>query len=234
MQIEERFGVTISDARAERIGTVGELYVFLLENARRNAPIRCPSSRAFYHIRRTLVGDLGVERARVRPAALLRDLVPAEARETAWPRLAAALDVPDLPDPDPPYRGPTAKTLRRALVTATAGVWRVNLLMPLLLGWPVVLAGLLKLWFLLWFLVVLGVTVVFGAFWLEAHGRRRLPKVRDLVLRLAARDCDRYLADDTCEPTPAAVWSDLVTLLSAHTGMPADEILPEHTFDDLS
>jgi hypothetical protein len=232
MDVEERFGVAIPDEKAERIGTVGELYVFLLEQARRHAPIRCPSSRAFYQLRRILTGELGVDRAQVRPSVLLRDLLPAPSRGVLLPRLAAALDLADLPDPDPPWQGPTSRGLGKALALATAGIWRINLLLLWLLGVPVAV-GLLKVWFLLWGLVVAGVLTLFGTLWLEEHRRRRLPKVRDLVLRLAARDWDRYLAEDAADPTPAAVWSDLVQVLSAHTRVPPAEILPEQRFDEL-
>jgi hypothetical protein len=118
------------------------------------------------------------------------------------------------------------------LALATAGIWRINLLLLWLLGVPVAV-GLLKVWFLLWGLVVVGVLTLFGTLWLEEHKRRRLPKVRDLVLRLAARDCERYLAEDADDATPAAVWSDLVQTLSAHTGVPTTEIIPELRFDEL-
>jgi hypothetical protein len=232
--LEEWFGITIPDHKAERMRTVGDLYFYVLEQTRRGSRSPCPTSRAFYHLRRALVGALGVDRARVRPATLLRDLVPAEARETAWPCLAAALDLPDLPDPDPPSGGPTLRSLGVALGTADLSVWVLNLLLLLLLGGPVAFAALAQLWLLMWCLVMLGVGMIWGVFWLEARERRRVPKVRDLVLRLVRRDCDFYLADDAAEPTPATVWADLVAILSAHMGVPADKFEPEQQFYDLN
>jgi hypothetical protein len=233
MDLEDRFGITILDGTAERICTVGDLYLHILERVRRNRPIRCPTSRAFYQLRRTLTRELGVDRPRVRPATLLRDLFPADSRAILWPRLASALGLPDLPDPDPPLRGPTMSTFRKALLWTTVGIWRFNLLMPLLLGPPVAVAAMLQLWFLLWILAVVGVSIILAAFWLDARSRRSLPTVRDLVGRLAMQDFHRYLEADWSEPAPATIWAELVALLSAHTGKTADEIHPDDRFSAL-
>jgi hypothetical protein len=233
LALEERFGIRIPDKKAERMLTVGHLYIYLLEQTRGNAPLACPSSLAFYHLRRTLTGELGVDRGRVRPDTLLRDLIAEEDREAALPRLAVALALPDLPDPDPPIGGPTLRSLAVALATADFSVWVLNVLILFLLGWPVAMAAVAKLWMLMWFLVIFGVCFFWGALWLEARQRRRLPRVRDLVMRLVLRDCDRYLGDDNSEPTPEAIWTDLVAILSQHIGIPADQIHPDLHFIDL-
>src|SRR5262249_18846998 len=153
------FGVTIPDARAEHLRTFGDLYAYLLERTQWKEPTPCPTSRAFYRLRRTLTGELGVERARVRPAALLRDLFPADSRGATWPRLAAALGLPGLPDPDPPPRGPSRRAFGITLAATTAGVWLVYLLLFLLPGDAVPVA----VGFLLWFLYALLVCLLFGA-----------------------------------------------------------------------
>jgi hypothetical protein len=224
MDIEERFGIRLSDDRAERMRTVSDLYVYLLARTHRIAPVPCPTSRAFYHLRRTLIGELGVDRARVRPSARLRDLLPAEARGTAGPRLAAALGLPDL---DPAPRGPTARAFRTALAAVTAGALLLHLLLNLLPGPPVPVAVTL----LIWLLALLLVCELFGIFWLEwrCFNPVPVPKVQDLVVRLVARDRDRYVDQDAVEP----VWADLVAILSEHTGVPGDQIRPEQRFEDL-
>jgi hypothetical protein len=234
LDLEEHFRVTIPDARATRIFTVGDLYVYLLAQTRRGRKAPCPTGQAFYRLRRTLTGEFGVDRSRVRPSAPLRSLFAAEVRPTAWPRLVAALGLPNPPDPDPPRRGPTARAFRIALAAATAGAWGVALLIAMLPGEPAPLAfGLLMVGLLIWPLSLLLVCVLFGAFWLEGHCFRPVPKVRELVAYLAARHCDPQTHEGTGDPTAATVWADLVGILSRHTGVPADQIRPEHRWYEL-
>jgi hypothetical protein len=228
MKIEERFGVTILDERAERITTVGELYVFLLEQGRKNAPTPCPTSRAFYRLRRALVADAGVDRAQVRPAVAVRDLFPAEVRPTAWPRLAATLGLTSPPDIDPPLRGPTWRAFRITLAAAMAVP--LVLLLPFRLvpgdNSPLLLEVGLSL------LVGLGVCFLFGVLWVDRRYLRPalVPRVRDLALSLAAQDVGR--PDEGQTDSPAEVWANLVAVLSDHTGVPADQIRPEHNFGE--
>jgi hypothetical protein len=231
MEIEERFGTTIPDERAARIYTVGELYNYLVGQKRRYAPIPCPSSRAFYHLRRTLVGELGLERDRVRPAARLSDLFPRESRQTTWPRLAAALGLTDLPELDRPPCRPTLRTFGRTLAGVSAAVW---LLYPVLLLVPG--ADLpITLWLLVWLGALVLVCELFGVYWIGRYFEPvSVPRVRDLVARLAAQHPDRYTDGDALAGVDATVWTDLVALLSAHTGVPADAIRPEHIWYNLA
>src|SRR5262245_53478218 len=89
MAVEERFGVTLPDEGGWSV-TVGDLYLSLLAQTRRPAPAPCPTSQAFYRLRRTLTGEFGVDRRRVRPGTRLCHLFPAASRGATWPRLAAA------------------------------------------------------------------------------------------------------------------------------------------------
>src|SRR6266852_2774557 len=129
MTVEEHFGVTIPDAEAQRILTVGELYVYLLERTRRDGRIPCPTSQAFYRLRRILTEELGVDRALVRPATQLRTLFPAGLRENALVWLADTLALPDLPDLDPAPRGPTGRSLKVAITWAAAAARLLSLLL---------------------------------------------------------------------------------------------------------
>jgi hypothetical protein len=231
MSIEAHFGVTIPDERAERITTVGELYGFLLGQAGRRTPTPCPTSRAFYRLRRTLMSELGVDRGRVRPDARLRDLFPRASGGTPWSRLATLLDLPDLPEMEPPpRRGPPARVFRIALEAATAVWGLLYFLLPFLPGGQPPPA----FWLLVWGLLVLLVGEFYGMFWLATFlDPFPVPRVRDLVVRLTARQHDPSPGGPPTDPAAAAVWTDLVAVLAAHTGMAAEEIRPEQRFSDL-
>jgi hypothetical protein len=52
-EAEKRFGVTIPDRRAWPV-TIGDLYLYLLGRTCRGAQTPCPTSRAFYRLRRAV------------------------------------------------------------------------------------------------------------------------------------------------------------------------------------
>jgi acyl carrier protein len=237
MEVEEHFGISIPDSQAERIYTVGELYGYILKQMGlkppgRKASIRCPTSRAFYQIRRTLTEELGVDRKAVRPAALLRDLFPADSRTAVWPRLSAALNLPNLSDADPPPRGPNLRSFKItfAVITGVAIllgalssiVWLLDPARP-----PI--GVFLVLFLLAWLGGSLVAFAVFGVAWLDGRYLNpvHVPNVRDLVFRLAARQDDLYPKADSGEPTPATVWSDLARIISDRADVPADQVRPE-------
>jgi hypothetical protein len=227
-EVEERFGVTIPNELAWQ-ATVGDLYLKLLGQARRRACAFCPTGEAFYRLRRTLTDEFGVDRREVRPATRLCDLFPAASRGTTWPRLAAALGLPDLPEL-PRRRVPTARAFRIALAGATAAWWILGPIVLLAAGEDFSITYGLVVWSLLMLLV----SEMFGIFWVAAAfdylERVRIPEVRHLVIRLTIRHADQTGGG---EPTSREVWDDLAALIAAQAGVPVREIHPELRFGDL-
>jgi acyl carrier protein len=104
MEVEEEFDITIEDRDAEKIGTVGLLYHYVLRRLGVGLPV-CPSASRFYRLRRTLL-DLGqIDRRAIRPSARLDDLLPPDGRGDAWAEVRRALDqaVPGLRYPSWAY-----------------------------------------------------------------------------------------------------------------------------------
>ena len=71
MEVEDEFAITIPDADAEKIQTVGDLYQYVLQRTGHPAadappPAVCGSARSFYRLRAAF-GALGADRALVRP-----------------------------------------------------------------------------------------------------------------------------------------------------------------------
>jgi hypothetical protein len=228
MEVEERFGISIPDERAWP-ATVGELYLYLLGRTGRWAQGPCPTSQAFYRLRRTLTTEFGVDRRRVRPATRLCDLFPAASRGADWPRLAAALGLPDLPEL-PRRRVPTARAFRLSLAAVTAAWW---LLYPILL----LTAGddfSFSYGLVIWLLLALLVCEWFGILWvagsLDYLVLVRIPQIRHLAIHLAAHQVHRSAAGD---PVARGVWEELVSIIAAQAGVPAQEIHPEVAFSDL-
>jgi hypothetical protein len=223
MEVEERFGVTLPD-EGGRLATVGDLYLYLLTRTRRPAG-PCPTSGAFYRVRRALAGEFGVDRRRVRPAIRLCDLFPAAARGATWPRLAAALGLADLPEL-PARRAPSASAFRKFLAGVTAAWCLLYPILLLVTGDGFSLTYGLLIWFLL-LLVCEWFGILWAAWSLDYLERVRVPQVRHLIVRQVVQQAGG------ADPSPRRVWEELAALLAAQAAMPSQEIRPEQRFSDL-
>ncbi|MDB5172776.1 MAG: phosphopantetheine-binding protein [Phycisphaerales bacterium] len=98
MEFEDEFGLSIADADAEMLQTVGQTVDYIVAQlrgwGRRREPVICPSARAFYELRRALCAQYGTRRAAVRPAATIGDLVPAGSIRGTWPEFARRNGLP--------------------------------------------------------------------------------------------------------------------------------------------
>lgn len=84
MSVEERFGISISDPVAERVMSVGDLFVLVCQLTGAQASIVCPSAAGFRALRRDMpmVG-------RHRPGQSIDTAVPRRHRREIWDRLEA-------------------------------------------------------------------------------------------------------------------------------------------------
>jgi acyl carrier protein len=101
MEIEEAFNITIPDAEAEKIVTVGDLHRYVLTQLRvmgqtasgesGETASRCLSAMTFYRFRRRLMSCLKIRRADIRPDSALEKLMPIVDRRQQWLRLEESL-----------------------------------------------------------------------------------------------------------------------------------------------
>lgn len=94
LRVEEHFEIEIGDEEASLISTPGGLCVLIerklavLDAEKRS---HCPTSRAFYHVRRELM-ELGVQRANIKPSSDFDSLLRPKRREL-WRALSERLGV---------------------------------------------------------------------------------------------------------------------------------------------
>ncbi len=88
MEMEETFGIVIDDLDAERIGTVGQAYRYILGKLKRKQSAPCPSAALFYRLRRALLDATVADRREIRPSSRIGDFLPARGRRAAWLGLA--------------------------------------------------------------------------------------------------------------------------------------------------
>lgn len=115
LEVEDRFGITISDAEAEQVRTVGDLAT--LVNARIAAAhgLRCPSFKSFLHVRRFTREFLAQPRLRLRPSTAIAAIIPAGRRRELWRRLNEWLGVTT-----PPLHRPLPIQIAIAVITLLA------------------------------------------------------------------------------------------------------------------
>ena len=88
MEMEETFGIVIDDLDAEKIGTVGQAYRYILNKLKLRQSVPCPSAALFYRLRRGLMAASGADRRSIRPASRIGDLLPSQGRRATWRGLA--------------------------------------------------------------------------------------------------------------------------------------------------
>ena len=87
MEVEETFGIIISDDDAPQIRTVGELHQYILESRRKENQRGCATGRVFRDIRRVLMETTSTPRRAIRPGTELKVILPPRNRRRVWKRL---------------------------------------------------------------------------------------------------------------------------------------------------
>lgn len=80
MEVEQRFGITLRDAEAQRVRTVADLAALVISKLPRLSGI-CPTARAFYEFRQLAIAHGGVARPDVRPSTPVHALLGMRFRE---------------------------------------------------------------------------------------------------------------------------------------------------------
>ncbi len=103
LNVEECFGIAITDESAAQLTTPRQLASHVAELLATRSPENCSAraslclnQRAFYRLRRTLIAETGLSRNAFHPGTPLATLFP-DQRAAAWRRLRHALAAPDLP-----------------------------------------------------------------------------------------------------------------------------------------
>ncbi|HEX4796357.1 MAG TPA: acyl carrier protein [Humisphaera sp.] len=130
MRFEDEFDITIPDADAEKLQTLGETldYVLLrLEDRPRRGV--CLSAHAFYQIRRELLPFTPLGRKAIRPGTTIGSILPDRTSRRQWVAIAQRCDLPvppfDIRHPLMP-RFPKDETTLRRLVKSRRWPKRVS------------------------------------------------------------------------------------------------------------
>lgn len=129
MELEDEFGLTIADEETEQLGTVGELYRYLLTREGVSLAGACWTQRVFYRVRKLLVHGFLQSRQQVTPSAALLPLLGNDHLEASWSRFGRCLELelPPLgtswlrPSPALPHSCQTVGGVTRAALSLNLG-----------------------------------------------------------------------------------------------------------------
>ncbi len=98
VNVENAFGITISNYEAEKIVTVGDIHNVVWRNVQGRQSMRCRSQQLFYKLRYLLINKFQVPREAMEPEASLNDIFPKKNRRLKYHRLQKELQlkVPEL------------------------------------------------------------------------------------------------------------------------------------------
>jgi len=82
--IPETFSTPFSKLELREMHSIGDVFKAMRNHWRLPHSDRCLTAAAFYGVRRGLVDGAGIERAIIRPAAHLSELIPVAGRRSSW------------------------------------------------------------------------------------------------------------------------------------------------------
>ncbi|GIW97730.1 MAG: acyl carrier protein [Pirellulaceae bacterium] len=87
MDVEEHFGISIQDAEAEAMGTVGDLISLISARLSAAQRIECPTARAFFDLRRLVRTVATDDSLRIRPRDRVTEKLAPATRKRLWEQL---------------------------------------------------------------------------------------------------------------------------------------------------
>lgn len=204
MRAEEEFHIEILDSEAELLATPGMLCSLIeyklsgVWPASPTTPAYCPTSRAFYAVRRELM-QLGVARRDITPQTSLTTIWPRSQRRHHWNALGTALNF-ELP------------SLQRSPEWAFVGLLPLGMFPIWLAFSPAIALPCFILYALLWWL---------GSYLTQpfaVHAPAELSSVGDLSRRLSIR---LYATDGN---SPSDLWPLVRALIADELGLTIEQV----------
>lgn len=93
VNVENAFGITISNYEAEKIYTVGDIHNIVWRNIQGRQSMRCRSQQLFYRLRYTLINRYNVPREAIELDASLNHIFPKKNRRLKYHKLQKELQL---------------------------------------------------------------------------------------------------------------------------------------------
>jgi acyl carrier protein len=222
MVVEETFDVSIPDEEAEKLRTVGDLYYWIAERIGAPGSSICPSSAAFYRLRRVLMRVWKIDRRVIRPATATSELVPLDGRRRAWAALEQELSwrLPNLRRP---------LWLSMVCWSILAGLWPITFLACFVNGLPASLfTSLVISECIVWVLLLWPVAELTRP--LAVHLPPSCVTVRGLVDASVRSNYGIIGKQATGSYPQGEVWDRLRQIVAEQAGIPIEKVTEELDF----
>jgi acyl carrier protein len=93
VNVENAFGITISNYEAEKIATVGDIHNVVWRSIQGRQSMRCRSQQLFYRLRYILINKFNATHEGIVPEASLNDVFPKNNRRLKYRRLQKELNL---------------------------------------------------------------------------------------------------------------------------------------------
>ncbi len=98
MSVEEKFGIEIPDADAEKLTTPRKLVDYIMTKVKTEEERGCTTQREFHSLRRALIARHWTTRQDLKPDTPLERIVPKPDRRSVWQQLGAEIQAARWPD----------------------------------------------------------------------------------------------------------------------------------------
>lgn len=93
VNVENAFGITISNFEAEKITTVGDIHTVVWRSVQGRQSMRCKLQQLYYKLRYTLANKFRVAKDDIKPDASLNDIFPSINRRSLYRKLEDELQL---------------------------------------------------------------------------------------------------------------------------------------------
>jgi acyl carrier protein len=210
IEVEDQFGITVSDAEAQRIVTVGDLIAIINARMEASKQSRCPSLGRFLEVRRFMRDFLQNPSLRMRPSTTVVALVPWYRRRELWRSLSRLLDSYRTPLQQPQPLRMAALLVSLTLIAIGASTAYLDI-------------AILPLGILTAFAIIIFLHLAVAPLRIEPP--RNMATVGDISLRLIglSQATGPFLSTDE-------VLERLQTIVSRVLGVDRDEVVPAANF----
>src|SRR3954471_7005635 len=119
VNVENAFGITISNYEAEKIATVGDIHYLVWRTLQGRQSIRCKTQQLFYKLRYTLAVKFNVPKETIELDASLNEIFPITNRRSLYRKLEKEMEVQLPPLVLPPVWGNALKISGALLIMGT-------------------------------------------------------------------------------------------------------------------
>lgn len=208
--VEDQFGITIRDAEAQSVRTVGDLLELINSRLAARGTAHCPSVGAFLSVRRLVRDFLSQPALRLRPSTRITSIVPARRRSDLWAILSDLFGSP-------------ARALRRPRPMRIALIAISCVAMGLGFATAVVDPKILPLGIFMAFAVMLCLHIVTTPFRIEPPVG--LETLGDITRSIAGLSMATTPVSSACDVLPR-----VQAIVSEILGVDKDEVVPETRF----